>query len=254
MTRFARTRQLLGEKKFQLLQEKTVAVVGLGAVGGYAVEGLIRAGTGKLRLVDFDTVQPSNLNRQILALESTLGRPKVEAARERGLAINPHCRIESLQLFAGEETLPQILTPPLDLLIDAIDSLNPKTQLLAAAYHRGIPVISSMGAALRTDPLLIKTGDLFDTTGCPLAKHLRKRLRKRHVDRGIHCVYSTEKVTFDYKKVQDNTTEEIVGETPFSDRGRKRNSLGSLPTITGIFGLIIANMAILQLTALEEEN
>ena len=254
MDRFKRTRQLLGNEKFQLLQSKQVTIVGLGAVGGYALEGLIRAGISNLRLVDFDTVQPSNINRQILALENTLGKPKVEAARERGLTINPHCRIESQQLFAGEETLEEILSPTPDLLIDAIDSLNPKTQLLSASFHLDIPIISSIGAALRTDPLLIRTGDLFDTTGCPLAKHLRKRLRKRNITRGIRVVYSTEKINFDYKKAQENTGEEIIGETPFADRGRKRNSLGSLPTITGIFGLIIANMAILQLSSREENN
>ncbi|BCL63099.1 tRNA cyclic N6-threonylcarbamoyladenosine(37) synthase TcdA [Desulfomarina profundi] len=254
MDRFKRTRQLLGNEKFQLLQSKRVTIVGLGAVGGYALEGLIRAGISNLRLVDFDTVQPSNINRQILALENTLGKPKVEAARERGLTINPHCRIESQQLFAGEETLEKILSPPPDLLIDAIDSLNPKSQLLSASFHLEIPTISSMGAALRTDPLLIRTGDLFDTTGCPLAKHLRKRLRKRNITHGIRVVYSTEKINFDYKKAQENTKEKIIGETPFADRGRKRNSLGSLPTITGIFGLIIANMAILQLSSRGENN
>ncbi len=254
MDRFTRTRQLLGNRKFHHLQSKKVTLVGLGAVGGYALEGLIRAGISEMRLVDFDTVQPSNINRQILALENTLGKPKVEAARERGLAINPHCRIEALQLFAGEETLDEILSPPPDLLIDAIDSLNPKSQLLTTAFRLGIPIISSMGAALRTDPLLIKTGDLFDTTGCPLARHLRKRLRKRNVIRGISCVYSTEKINFDYKKAQEDTGENIIGETPFADRGRKRNNLGSLPTITGIFGLIIANMAILRLSSREEKD
>ncbi len=254
MDRFTRTRQLLGNRKFQHLQSKKVTLVGLGAVGGYALEGLIRAGISEVRLVDFDTVQPSNINRQILALENTLGKPKVEAARERGLAINPHCRIKPLQLFAGEETLDEILSPPPDLLIDAIDSLNPKSQLLTTAFHLGIPIISSMGAALRTDPLLIKTGDLFDTTGCPLARHLRKRLRKRNVIRGISCVYSTEKINFDYKKAQEDTGEIIIGETPFADRGRKRNNLGSLPTITGIFGLIVANMAILRLSSREEKD
>ncbi|WP_457576146.1 tRNA threonylcarbamoyladenosine dehydratase [Desulfomarina sp.] len=254
MDRFKRTRQLLGDKKFELLQSRKVTIVGLGAVGGYALEGLVRAGISDLRLVDFDTVQPSNINRQLLALEHTLGKPKVEIAGARGLSINPRCRIEPLQLFAGEETLEKILSPPPDLLIDAIDSLNPKTQLLTASFHQAIPTISSMGAALRTDPLLVRTGDLFDTTGCPLAKHLRKRLRKRNVTRGIQCVYSTEKINFDYKKARENTEENIIGETPFADRGRKRNSLGSLPTITGIFGLIIANMAILQLSTEEEHN
>jgi len=244
MDRFIRTQRLLGDKRFQLLQSKMVTVVGLGAVGGYVVEGLVRAGVNNLRLVDFDTIQPSNLNRQILALETTLGRPKAEVAGERVLAINSQCRVEALQLFAGDETIPQILDPGPDLLIDAIDSLNPKTQLLYEAYQRKIPIISSMGAALRTDPTLIRSGDLFATSNCPLAKHLRKRLRRRGISEGISCVYSTEKIDFDYQLPEDETK---TGETPYSDRGRKRNVLGSLPTITGIFGLTIANQAIMQL-------
>ena len=245
MDRFIRTERLLGAERFKLLQSKMVTVVGLGAVGGFVVEGLVRAGVNNLRIVDFDTIQPSNLNRQILALESTLGKPKAEVAKERVLAINSDCHIEALQIFAGEDTLDQILDPKPDLLIDAIDSLNPKAQLLHGAYVREIPTISSMGAALRTDPTFIRSGDLFSTSNCPLAKHLRKRLRRRDVGKGIFCVYSTEKIDFDYQQEED---EKNVGDTPYSDRGRQRNVLGSLPTITGIFGLTIANHAIMQLS------
>lgn len=246
MDRFIRTRRLLGEERFKLLQSRLVTVVGLGAVGGYVVEGLVRAGIGNLRVVDHDTVQPSNINRQILALETTLGRPKAEVARERILAINSECNVEALQLFAGEETLAQILNPRPDLLIDAIDSLNPKSQLLHGAYLSKIPVISSMGAALRTDPTLIRTGDLFATSNCPLAKHLRKRLRNRGVGKGISCVYSLEKIDFTYELPEEGGI--VVGDTPYADRGRKRNILGSLPTVTGIFGLTIANQAIMMLS------
>lgn len=251
MERFIRTEKLLGKEQFAALQQKTVAVVGLGAVGGYVVEGLVRAGVQHLRLVDFDTVQPSNINRQLLALETTLGRPKVELAEERVLTINSDCRVDALSLFAGEETLEEILTPQPDLLIDAIDSLNPKTQLLHAAFNRQIPTISSMGAALRTDPTLIRSGDIFSSSNCPLAKHLRKRLRRRGVGEGITCVYSTEKIDFEYEKPQD---EEKTGDPPHSDRGRQRNILGSLPTITGIFGLTIANLAILQLVEMAKHH
>jgi len=245
MERFIRTQRLLGAERFQLLQEKKVTVVGLGAVGGYVVEGLVRAGVCHLRLFDHDTVQPSNLNRQIIALETTLGRPKAEVARERVLAINSECKVDARQLFACDDTLDQILDPAPDLLIDAIDSLNPKTQLLQQAYLRQIPVISSMGAALRTDPTCIRAGDLFATSGCPLAKHLRRRLRRRGIDEGIPCIYSTEKINFDYRL----SKEEAHGDDePSADRGRPRNVLGSLPTITGIFGLTIANLAIMRLS------
>ncbi|MGW8194770.1 MAG: tRNA threonylcarbamoyladenosine dehydratase [Desulforhopalus sp.] len=245
MDRFIRTRALLGEKRFHQLQTKHVTVVGLGAVGGYVVEGLVRAGVCNLRLIDFDTIQPSNLNRQIIALETTIGMPKAEVARERALAINSACRVESLQLFVEEETLGEILNPAPDLLIDAIDSLNPKAGLLHGAWQRNIATISSMGAALRTDPTLIRSGDLFSTSHCPLAKHLRKRLRRRGIESGIPCIYSIEKIDFDYRQPDNEPT---VAETPHAARGRRRNVLGSLPTITGIFGLTIANQAIHQLT------
>ncbi|MGB3209357.1 MAG: tRNA threonylcarbamoyladenosine dehydratase [Desulforhopalus sp.] len=251
MDRFIRTLRLLGEERFQLLQSKTVTVVGLGAVGGYVVEGLVRAGISHLRVVDFDTIQPSNLNRQILALETTLGRQKAEVARERVLAINSDCHIEALHIFAGDDTLDQILDPQPDLLIDAIDSLNPKTQLLHEAYLRRIPIISSMGAALRSDPTLIRSGDLFTSSNCPLAKHLRKRLRRRGVEEGISCVYSIEKIDFSYQLPEEETK---AGETPYADRGRQRNVLGSLPTITGIFGLTIANQAIMELSRINEDR
>ena len=242
MERFTRIRCFLGEERFTRLQAAFVTVVGLGAVGGHVVEALARAGVGHLRLVDFDTVQPSNLNRQILALSSTLGLPKAEVARKRVLAINPGCQVEALQLFADDLTAGPILTPEPDLLIDAIDSLNPKAQLLAAAYGRNVPIISSMGAALRTDPELIRSADLFDSRKCPLAKRLRKKLKKNGIGRGIRCVYSVEDVDFDYRE-----PEEEAEASPYADRGRKRRVLGSLPTLTGIFGLIIANQAILQL-------
>ncbi len=245
MDRFIRTKRLLGEERFHHLQTKMVTVVGLGAVGGHVVEGLVRAGISHLRLVDHDIIEPSNLNRQIFALETTLGRPKAEVARERVLAINSDCRVEALQLFACDDTLSQILDPEPDLLIDAIDSLNPKTQLLCEAYRRKIPVISSMGAALHTDPMSIRSGDIFSTSNCPLARHLRKRLRRRGVGEGISCVYSIGKIDFDFQEAEEQADD---ADAPSTGRGRQRNVLGSLPTITGIFGLIIANMAILRLS------
>ena len=247
--RFARTQTFLGEEKFSKLQKSFVTVVGLGAVGGYAVEGLARAGVGRLRVIDFDIIQTSNINRQIIALEHTIGKPKVLVAKERILAINPNCQVDALQIFAAEETLDQIFTPKPDLVIDAIDSLNPKTQLLTGAYKRKIPTFSSMGAALRSDPSLVKTADLSKTSNCPLAKRVRKMLRRHdNIESGITCVYSTEKVDFTYKLPVDEEQELVA---PFEDRGRKRNVLGSLPTVTGIFGLTLANLAIMHLTELK---
>ena len=235
---------LLGPESFQRLSESHVAVVGLGAVGGYALEAMARSGIGRLTAIDFDTIQPTNINRQILAMESTIGRPKVAAAADRIRDINPSCQIEPLELFIDDITVEEIFSRSPDVIIDAIDSMNPKVQLLRACYLSGIPTFSSMGAALRTDPLAIRVGDLSESNHCPLAKRIRKRLRKDNIISGITCVYSTERVDFDYRQ----EIEPAHIETGM-DRGRKRNTLGSLPTITAIFGLVLANEVIRLLGA-----
>ncbi len=242
MERFSRIKTLLGEEQAARLAQKRVTVVGVGAVGGYAVEGLARAGIKNLRLVDFDTVHLSNINRQIHALESTLGKIKVEAAGDRVLDINPQCRVEPLQLFADPSSIDEILSPAPDILIDAIDSLSSKIALLAAAWQQNIPTVSSMGAALRTDPTLIRVDDLMETKKCPLARRLRKKLRQVGVGKGISCVYSMEDIDFDYGKPVPHCARDCD-----SNRGRPRRVLGSLPTLTGIFGLTLANTAIYRL-------
>ncbi|MDO8946380.1 MAG: tRNA threonylcarbamoyladenosine dehydratase [Desulfocapsaceae bacterium] len=245
MERFSRIQSFLGEEGFRQLQQSFITIVGIGAVGGHVAEGLARAGISRLRLVDFDTIHPSNINRQIMALDTTLGRPKVEVAKERIAAINPACRVEALQLFAGDESLEQILSPAPDILIDAIDSMNPKVQLLTAAHTCGIPIISSMGAALRSDPTQIRIADIMDTKNCPLARRLRQRLRRAGIERGISCVFSTEAVSYHY----DEPEETPDPDEPMANRGRQRRSLGSLPTLTGIFGLVIANEVIMRLSS-----
>lgn len=244
MERFLRTRQLLGEEGFHCIQRSRVTVIGLGAVGGYALEGLARAGVGRLRLIDFDTIELSNINRQILALESTLGHPKAEAAQARVRAINPDCQVEAQQVFADEQTLVELLDPTPDIIVDAIDSLNPKIQLLQAAHNHRIPIVSSMGAALRTDATKVQVGDIAESRGCPLAKRVRKRLRRIGIETGIRCVYSTEKINFTYGEPKIPEANQQHG---FTYRGRPRVVLGSLPTLTGIFGLVVANEVLLQL-------
>ncbi|MDD2464981.1 MAG: tRNA threonylcarbamoyladenosine dehydratase [Desulfobulbus sp.] len=244
MDRFSRIEKLLGSASFERLRSRYVVVVGLGAVGGYVVEGLARSGIGRLRLVDFDVITRSNINRQILALESTLDRAKCEVAEERVRLINPSCRVEGMRAFADEETLHTILEPRPDMVIDAIDSLGPKVLLLRTAHQLGIPTLSSMGAALRTDPGKIAFADLAQTRGCPLARRVRQRLRKYGIEQGIGCVYSSEPVDFTYAGPERDDT------APGEWRGCPRNVLGSLPTLTGIFGLTLANQAILQLSCI----
>lgn len=240
--RFLRLSRFIGEEAQSALCGKSVVLVGVGAVGSYCLEALARSGVGKFRLVDFDTVGLTNINRQLLALDSTLGVLKVEAARQRVLDINPDAEVEALNIFANSDTFEQILSGNPDLVIDAIDSLNPKCCLLQYAYEHQFPVISSMGAALRRDPGLVRTGDLMDTWGCPLARQVRTNLRKRRVGRGIETVFSPELVDFRYVEPEEEEHEEFNEQ--ILDRGRRRRVLGSLPTVTGIFGLNLAHLAL----------
>lgn len=238
MEQFLCIELLIGKEKLKKLRESSVTVIGLGAVGSYATEALARAGIGHLRLIDFDKIKPSNLNRHIYALRSTIGTPKVELAKARIHDINPSCKVEALGIFAARENMDAILDNRPDIVIDAIDALNPKAQVLMACYEKKIPVISSMGAATRVDPFSIRTADLLDTRCCPLAKRLRIKLKKDGIGRGIRCVYSDELRNLDAVDVENAFSEDDYS------RGRKRSKLGSLPTITGIFGLVVAHKAI----------
>ena len=249
MNRFARLELLIGAAGLERLRRARVTVVGLGAVGSYVVEGLARAGVGSLRLVDFDEVRPSNINRQLYALDSTLGRPKVTVAAARVADINPQCTVEPLRLFVDARTAAAVLTPPPDVLVDAIDSLSPKVELIAAAHALGVRTISVMGAALRTDPSLIRVADLAETRCCPLARFVRKRLAKRGIHRGVLCVFSIEPIP----KSSRSTAPSGEDEEPHV-RGRRRWPLGSLSTLPGIFGLWAATEAIRMLTPLGENG
>ena len=176
--RFTRIERMVGREGLERLSRARVCVVGLGAVGSYATEALARAGVGRLRLIDFDEVRLSNINRQLYALQSTIGRKKCELARERVLEINPACDVEALDLFVHRDTVDAAIAGELTLVIDAIDSFTPKVVLLETVRKRGIPLIASMGAALRTDPTLVRVGPLHEVHNCPLAAKIRKALRK----------------------------------------------------------------------------
>lgn len=230
---FARTLQLLGPQAMDRLRRARVAVVGLGAVGSYATEALARAGIGELHLFDHDQVGVTNRNRQLFALVSTEGQPKVEVARQRVLDINPECWVLAHQVFVAPETAAAFLDPRWDALIDAIDGVNAKVHLIAAAVGLGIPVVSSMGAAAKVDPTKIHVADLAKTRVCPLAQILRKRLRRLGIQSGVRCVFSTE--------VPHNTRPPLLGEEPERGaQGRPRTPLGSISYLTGIFGLLAA--------------
>ncbi|MDD5020406.1 MAG: tRNA threonylcarbamoyladenosine dehydratase [Candidatus Omnitrophica bacterium] len=230
-SRFSRTDLLLGKGVVRRFERSHVAVFGLGAVGSFAVEALTRSGVGALTLIDFDEVRPTNINRQLFALESTLGKPKAEVARKRVLDINPRCQVMAQHVFAGPENLNELLNPVPDAVIDAIDSLNPKTELLKFCVECGIPIVSSMGACDKTDPFCIRVGDISSTSVCPLARRIRKRLKKNGIQKGITCVYGTQKP---YGTLGEEGDEEMFV------RGRKRTPRGSISYMTGMFGLVAA--------------
>ena len=245
MNRFCRIEQLLGRAALEKLKNARVAVFGLGAVGSYAVEALARAGIGYLRLVDCDVVRPSNFNRQLYALESTLNRPKAEVARARVLDINPACTVEAHQAFVDGSTAQALLAQPLDVVVDAIDSVAPKVMLIATAVRAGLKVVASMGAATRLNPFLIRVGDIAETDVCPLAKFIRKKLKAAGIERSVRCIYSIEPPR--------NTTPPIADEPETFAQGRPRKPIGSLSYATGIFGLLAAYETIKMIVPLDED-
>ncbi len=249
--RFVRTRLLLGDAAVDTLEKALVVVVGLGAVGSYACEALARCGVGGLRLVDFDTVRPSNINRQLYALGSTVGRRKADLAAERVRDINPACRVEALPLFVDASNLADVLAGRPAAVIDAIDSLGPKVALLEGAVQAGLFTVSSMGAASRLDFSKIRVGDLSETDVCPLARRIRKELKKRGVTTGVRCVYSIESVPAPAKELG---LEAAAADPEPHQRGRPRKPLGSLSFLTGMFGLIAGREVVLHLTQTGEPS
>ncbi len=240
--RFDRTRRLFGDVALARLRGAHVTVAGLGAVGSYAVEALARAGIGNLRVIDFDRICPSNINRQLYALDSTMGEEKTNVCVARVQDINPECNIEAVRLFITEKSINRVLNPRPDILIDAIDSLNSKVALIVNAVEAGIRVFSSMGAARRTDPRKIHIADISKTRHCPLAKFVRKRLRRRGIEKGLTCVFSDEELPPAPADLPEDTL--TTGTEQSAGAGRERFPMGSISVITGIFGLMLANEAI----------
>ena len=234
---FERTRRLLGDENTRILGSKTIAIAGIGAVGGYALEALVRIGIGHFILVDFDRVSESNINRQILALHSTIGELKTDAAECRVMDINPECTLEKYPVVISSDNLS--IFSSADIILDCIASLGAKIELLSYAYEHGIPAVSSMGAALRRSVTHIHIADIMDTYGCPLAKEVRKGLRKKGMSKGIRCVFSSEEVRFTYR---DPDTDSEAENMPGTER--KRPVLGSLPTVTAVFGEYMAELAL----------
>lgn len=231
---YARTQLLVQESGLKRLQQAHVLVVGLGGVGGYAAEQLCRAGIGRLTLVDGDNVSESNINRQIIALRSTVGRSKAALFQQRFADINPRCHVEIVNEFLRDDRMIELLSADkYDFVVDAIDTLSPKVFLLYHACRLNLPVVSSMGSAGKYDPLQIQVSDIAKSHTCPLAAMVRKKLHKLGVKEGIWTVFSTEKV------VAHAMVEE------YSEN--KRTALGAISYLPATFGCICASVVIRQL-------
>ncbi|MBE9486765.1 MAG: tRNA threonylcarbamoyladenosine dehydratase [Chloroflexi bacterium] len=226
--RFSRMELLIGTEGLAKLQRTSVMVFGIGGVGSYAVEALARAGVGRLTLVDFDEVCSSNINRQIHALDSTVGRPKVEVMAERCRAINPQLEVIPIHQFYCAETSAGLLAPESDYVLDCIDHIAAKLHLLQSCYQQGLPIISSMGAANKLDPTQVRVADLAETKKCRLARIIRKELRKRGIERGIKTVFSME----EFLPLND------------AEADVRRPVLGSSSYLPPIFGLTMAGEVI----------
>ena len=226
LNQFQRTRLLLGDEGLNRLRAAHVMVVGCGAVGGFAIEALARAGIGRLTLIDGDKTEESNINRQLCALHSTLNQYKTEILKNRIKDICPNTDVQTYPLFLTRENADEILSQKPDFVVDAIDILKDKVALILALQEKKIPFISAMGAARKTDWRQIKISPLNQTKVCPLAARLRKELKAQGANLSFPCVYSVE--------------------TPLAAQASNRQ-MGSLVTITGTFGLVIANEVILRI-------
>lgn len=231
--RFSRTERLVGEAGVRKLQEARVAVFGVGGVGGYALEALARAGVGSLLVVDCDLVDETNINRQLLAVTETIGRPKVDAALERVVAINPAVHIETLQAVIEPANVHAFASKDFTHAVEAIDTLDAKVHLILALHAAGKRFVSCMGAGAKLDPFQVRYGDIAQTQYCPLARRVRQRLRKEGVTSGVRCVYSEEK---SQPPVEDAETEM---DTPI--RGR-RTINGTISYMPGMVGLAAAGV------------
>lgn len=244
---FSRTQLLLGRESMERLQNARVAVFGVGGVGGYTVEALARSGVGTLDLIDDDKVCFSNLNRQIIATHKTIGRLKVEVAKERVLEINPDAVVNIYPTFYLPETAGQFDFTQYDYVVDAIDTVSGKLMLVEQAKAAGVPIISSMGAGNKLDPTAFKVTDIYKTNVCPLAKVMRRELKKRGIDK-LKVVYSEEMPLTPLEE-----EDEVVLVPEDSTHAKRRQTPGSTAFVPSVVGLIIAGEVIKDI-ALQKNN
>ncbi|MCD8370176.1 MAG: tRNA threonylcarbamoyladenosine dehydratase [Clostridiales bacterium] len=247
LNQFSRTERLLGRENMERLKNAKVAVFGIGGVGGYTVEALARSGVGTLILVDHDRVSLTNINRQIYATHKTIGRYKVDVAEERILDINPAANVVKYQTFYTPETAEQFDFSEYDYVVDAIDTVTGKIELVSRAQAAATPIISSMGAGNKLDPTAFRVADIYETSVCPLAKVMRRELKKRGIPR-LKVVYSQEKPL---APIEDTADACPADDDPPS--AARRQVPGSTAFVPSVAGLILAGEVIRDLTRLSPD-
>ncbi|PYZ94154.1 tRNA threonylcarbamoyladenosine dehydratase [Salipaludibacillus keqinensis] len=241
---FSRNELAIGKDGVKKLKDSTVAILGIGGVGSFSAEALARTGVGKIVLVDKDDVDITNVNRQIHALVSTVGQPKVDLMKERIADINPDCEVVALKMFYTEETYEMFFEYDLDFVVDASDTVSYKIHLMKECLNRGIPVISSMGVANKMDPTQLKIADISKTKYDPLAKVIRRNLRKEGIYKGIDVVFSEEAPI----QIREEIRQEIVSEKQQSGSIRKAkmppSSNAFVPSVSGLImaGHVVTNL------------
>ncbi len=226
-----RTELFMGEEKLAMLKQANVLVVGLGGVGAYAAEMIVRAGVGRMTIADADIVNESNINRQLVALHSTIGQPKTEILAARLRDINPELELRVVQKYIRDEVTYELLdSEPFDYVVDCIDTLSPKLALIMGALERKIPLVSSMGAGAKCDPTQMEIKDISKTHHCPLAHALRKRLHREGIRRGFRAVFSPEPPR--------------EGAMVLCDEQNKKSNCGTISYIPALFGIGCASVVI----------
>jgi len=245
---FSRTQLLIGKDAMDKLAASHVAVFGIGGVGSYAIEGLARSGMGKLTLVDHDVIELSNLNRQIHATHKTIGQPKVEVMRQRILDINPRVQVNICQRFYLPDQAEDILNADYDYIIDAVDTVTAKIDLIVQAQQRGIPVISCMGTGNKLDPGRLQIDDIYSTSVCPLAKVMRRELRRRGIT-ALKVVYSREEPVKPRVEEDNGSENECESCLKSGICSGKRSHPGSIAFVPAVAGLLLASQVVRDLIA-----
>lgn len=247
---FSRTQLLIGKEGVDALADAKAAVFGIGGVGGYAVEALARSGVGSFVLVDYDTVSLSNLNRQIIATHQTIGRYKVDVMRDRILDINPNAQVEVRKCFYLPENADTFDFSEYSYVIDAVDTVTAKIQIILQAQRCGTPVISSMGAGNKLDPTKFQVADIYKTSMCPLAKVMRHECKKHGIKK-LKVVYSTEAPVnpMENERLYEQTTDSLSSNTKSTGTGR-RATPGSIAFVPSVAGLILAGEVVRDLVGI----